>query len=197
MLRAMLDARPLVAMLVATGIGAWGLYAYPFPRENVFLELIALQNPPVSYQTATPGYFRAMRIPMLRGRAFDARDRAGEEALPRMLDERVGAEADRHQPERERERDPAAGLVDDRADDRAGDEPDRGARSDDEPSRREVDVADVVEVDEEERVGEPISERIDQRTGLQRPYGARQGWVQRPQVRAQEVHGNGTYPRLD
>ena len=126
----------------------------------------------------------------------DPGDRAGEEPLPGMLDEGVGAEADRHQPERERERDPAADPVDERADDRAGDEPGGRVRPDDQSRRGEVDVADVVEVDEEERVREPVSQRIDQRAGLQRPHGARERGVQRPQVRAQELHGNGTYPRL-
>src|ERR1700737_2825758 len=47
MLRRMLDARPLVAMIVAAGVGTWGLSAYPLPMDNVFLEIIALRNPPV------------------------------------------------------------------------------------------------------------------------------------------------------
>jgi hypothetical protein len=41
MLRAMLEARSLVAMIVATAVGVGGLHAYPFPREHVFLESIA------------------------------------------------------------------------------------------------------------------------------------------------------------
>jgi putative ABC transport system permease protein len=36
----------------------------------------ARQNPLVNYESATPGYFRAMRIPLLHGRLFDARDDA-------------------------------------------------------------------------------------------------------------------------
>ncbi len=47
MLHSLLDARPLVAMIVAAGVGIWGLSAYPFPVDNVFLEMIALRNPPV------------------------------------------------------------------------------------------------------------------------------------------------------
>ena len=39
MLRRMLDARPLVAMIVAAGVGTWGLSAYPLPMDNVFLEI--------------------------------------------------------------------------------------------------------------------------------------------------------------
>src|SRR6266446_1021758 len=47
MLRRMLDARPLVAMIVAAGVGTWGLSAYPLPMHNVFLEIMALRNPAV------------------------------------------------------------------------------------------------------------------------------------------------------
>jgi hypothetical protein len=52
MLRRMLNARPLVAMIVAAGVGVWGLSAYPLPMDNVFLELIALRNPPVFHVLA-------------------------------------------------------------------------------------------------------------------------------------------------
>jgi putative ABC transport system permease protein len=34
----------------------------------------ARQNPTLNYQVATPGYFQAMRIPLRRGRLFDAED---------------------------------------------------------------------------------------------------------------------------
>jgi putative ABC transport system permease protein len=36
----------------------------------------AARNPLVNYESATPGYFQAMRIPLLRGRYFDERDDA-------------------------------------------------------------------------------------------------------------------------
>src|SRR6266852_5268246 len=52
MLRSLLDARPLVALIVAAGVGIWGLSAYPFPVDNVFLEMIALRNPPVFHVLA-------------------------------------------------------------------------------------------------------------------------------------------------
>ncbi|MFN2565811.1 MAG: ADOP family duplicated permease [Gemmatimonadaceae bacterium] len=35
------------------------------------------QPPSAAYAVVTPGYFRAMRIPMVAGRTFDSRDRAG------------------------------------------------------------------------------------------------------------------------
>jgi putative ABC transport system permease protein len=35
---------------------------------------VSRKNPTLNYQVATPGYFRAMRIPLKEGRLFDARD---------------------------------------------------------------------------------------------------------------------------
>jgi hypothetical protein len=52
MLRTMLHARPLVALIVAAGVGGWGISAYPLPIDNVFLEIIALRNPPVFHALA-------------------------------------------------------------------------------------------------------------------------------------------------
>jgi putative ABC transport system permease protein len=40
------------------------------------------RNPTLNLQIATPGYFRAMRIPLRRGRLFDGRDQAG---TPRVV----------------------------------------------------------------------------------------------------------------
>src|SRR5438105_8157781 len=45
MLRVAIGARGPLAMLIAAGIGAWGLYTYPMPSDNPFLGLIALQKP--------------------------------------------------------------------------------------------------------------------------------------------------------
>ena len=47
MLRMILDARALVAMLVAAGVGTWGVSTHPFPAQNVFLQIVALRNPHV------------------------------------------------------------------------------------------------------------------------------------------------------
>src|SRR5215510_2000353 len=44
-MRAMLEARVLVAMVVAAAIGTWGVLRHPFPIENVFLSLIQLRRP--------------------------------------------------------------------------------------------------------------------------------------------------------
>ena len=40
MVRTILDARPLVALIVAALIGTIGLHAYPLPSDDVFLALI-------------------------------------------------------------------------------------------------------------------------------------------------------------
>jgi hypothetical protein len=47
MLRTIVDARRVVALGVAGGVGAWGLSAYPFSTQDPFLGLIALEAPGV------------------------------------------------------------------------------------------------------------------------------------------------------
>ena len=37
MVRAMLEVRALAALLIAAGIGTWGLRAYPVPSDDLFL----------------------------------------------------------------------------------------------------------------------------------------------------------------
>ena len=49
------SARGLVAMLVAVGIGSWGLHAYPVPHDDPFLGLIALEKP-FAYALLSYGY---------------------------------------------------------------------------------------------------------------------------------------------
>jgi predicted permease len=57
--------------LGSIGQGTWALAeGQPETPET------ANRNPMVNYQSATPEYFRAMRIPLLRGRMFAADDRA-------------------------------------------------------------------------------------------------------------------------
>jgi TraM recognition site of TraD and TraG len=55
MLRHLMAARGLVAMVAAAGVGAWGLHAYPVPADEPFLALIALQKPFV-FDALTYGY---------------------------------------------------------------------------------------------------------------------------------------------
>lgn len=45
MLRTILEVRVLLAMCVATGVGAWGVHQYPVRTDDAFLGLIQLQNP--------------------------------------------------------------------------------------------------------------------------------------------------------
>ena len=45
MLRTILEARTVLAMAVAMGVGAWGLQAYPVPPDDPFLTLIHAQKP--------------------------------------------------------------------------------------------------------------------------------------------------------
>lgn len=47
MLRAVVDARRIVALTAAGAVGVWGLSAYPFVHDNAFLGLIALRAPRV------------------------------------------------------------------------------------------------------------------------------------------------------
>ena len=44
MFRKMVAARSAIAMMVAAGVGAWGLHAHPLPSDDPFLAFIALQN---------------------------------------------------------------------------------------------------------------------------------------------------------
>jgi putative ABC transport system permease protein len=62
--------------LGAIGQGTWVLMEHQPDKPDV-----ARQNPILNYQVATPGYFRAMNIPLRRGRFFDATDVA---AAPRV-----------------------------------------------------------------------------------------------------------------
>jgi hypothetical protein len=52
MLRSIVEARRAAALGVAAAIGTWGLTAYPLPRENVFLGLIAAETPGVFHVLA-------------------------------------------------------------------------------------------------------------------------------------------------
>src|SRR3954469_2495175 len=55
MLRTVVEARTLVAMMVAAGVGTWGLRTHPVDQENLFLALIAAKDPMV-FHVLTYGY---------------------------------------------------------------------------------------------------------------------------------------------
>src|SRR3954454_11259062 len=55
MLRTVVEARTLVAMMVAACAGTWGLRAHPVDQENLFLALIAAKDPTV-FHVLTYGY---------------------------------------------------------------------------------------------------------------------------------------------
>src|SRR5690242_15626889 len=55
MLRTVVEARTLVAMMVAACVGTWGLRAHPVDQENLFLALIAAKDPTI-FHVLTYGY---------------------------------------------------------------------------------------------------------------------------------------------
>ena len=55
MVYAILEVRVLIAMLIAAGVGAWGLHAYPVQPDNAFLALIRLERP-VIFSVLSYGY---------------------------------------------------------------------------------------------------------------------------------------------
>src|SRR3954454_8478862 len=55
MLRTVVEARTLVAMMVAACAGTWGLHTHPVDHENLFLALIAAKDPTI-FHVLTYGY---------------------------------------------------------------------------------------------------------------------------------------------
>jgi len=55
MVRTIVDARRVVAILIAASVGMWGLHTYPVPRDDPFLGLIQLREP-VVFQVLAYGY---------------------------------------------------------------------------------------------------------------------------------------------
>jgi hypothetical protein len=45
MMRRIVAARGLLALMVAAGVGMWGLHAHPVQIDDPFLGLIAIQKP--------------------------------------------------------------------------------------------------------------------------------------------------------
>src|SRR5215813_5358201 len=52
MLRTVVEARAVIAMMVAACVGTWGLRAHPVDQENLFLALIAAKDPTVFHVLA-------------------------------------------------------------------------------------------------------------------------------------------------
>jgi hypothetical protein len=55
MRRTILDARGVVAMLIAAAVGTWGLHVYPVRSDGVFVALIELRTP-ILFQVLAYGY---------------------------------------------------------------------------------------------------------------------------------------------
>jgi hypothetical protein len=55
MVHRIVDARALIAMVIAAVVGTWGVFEFPVNPDNVYLALIELQNPPV-FKLLTYGY---------------------------------------------------------------------------------------------------------------------------------------------
>jgi putative ABC transport system permease protein len=62
--------RPLQLGPIGQGVRIW-------LEGQAETDAVAAANPTLNYQMATPGYFEAMRIPVVRGRTFTSADRAG------------------------------------------------------------------------------------------------------------------------
>ena len=55
MLQKVVEARQVAALSAAAVVGVWGLSAYPFPRDELFLALIAIEAPGV-FRLLSYGY---------------------------------------------------------------------------------------------------------------------------------------------
>jgi hypothetical protein len=53
--RGMVESRGAVALVIAVGVGLWGLHAYPVSPDDPFLALIALEKP-VAFYVLAYGY---------------------------------------------------------------------------------------------------------------------------------------------
>src|SRR3989337_945288 len=95
MIRTIVAARGLVAMIVAAVVGTWGVFVHPVDMENPFLGLIALQHPQV-FRVLTYGYatlwftttffVASLGLSVLAIVALRAPDRVRLRPLPRYPD---------------------------------------------------------------------------------------------------------------
>jgi hypothetical protein len=62
MLRTVLDARLLIALAIATGVGACGLLAYPVRGDEVFLAVIEARTFDPPYPSSVPRQAGMLRL---------------------------------------------------------------------------------------------------------------------------------------
>jgi hypothetical protein len=106
-----------------------------------------------------------------------------------MPHEREAAVAGRQERERGHQRRARADAIDQATCERAPDEPDSEQLGDHEARRPETDVAHVVQVDDQERDHDPVSERVGDAAGLEQPDGAGELRSQPLQVRGDGFQG--------
>ena len=100
MLRALVDARRIVALAVAGAVGLWGLSAYPFVHDNPFLGLIDVRAPRVfallryGYATlwfSTPFLAASLLVSLVAIAVYRRVPSAQFQALPPILTAGSGA----------------------------------------------------------------------------------------------------------
>ena len=116
-------------------------------------------------------------------------DRNEHEGLPRLPNERQESVADRLEDQPGGERRLRADAVDERPGDHPAQEQRERRDGHDEPCRPEREAADVVQVDDEERQREPVSERVREPADLEQPHRERQARVQAAEVAPRHRHG--------
>jgi len=123
------------------------------------------------------------RVARREARVPGAGDRREGEGVPRMANEGKAAVAGGEQRERGHQRAPSTHAVDDPARERAADDTDPEQHRHDEPRGAEAHSAHLVEVDDQERDHDPVTERVRDPTDFEQPDGARELRLQALEVR--------------
>jgi hypothetical protein len=97
--------------------------------------------------------------------------------VPRFAHPGKGAEADRHQDKRRGQSQTGAEAVDDDTGEQPGAEPDNRVRGEHQSRDPEREAADVVQVDDRERVCDAVAEGVGEAAHLHRPDGPGESWV--------------------